>query len=59
MDHSNLQEKYVPTWQIFHDAGMNVSQSSNVTQRDLSLEEKLSLNLIGADVGSLMHMKLR
>ena len=59
MDHHNLQEKYVPTWQIFRDAGLNVSSSPNVTQKDLTLDEKLNLNLIGADVGSLMHMKLR
>jgi len=59
MDHTNLKEEYVPTWQIFHDAGMKVTATKNVTQRTLSLEEKLTLNLIGADVGSLMHMKLR
>lgn len=62
-----LAEPYVPTYQKFKAAGMNVAASVNTTQHNLTAAQLAQLNLVGIDPNpvdsryatGLMHTKTR
>lgn len=59
MDYNNINEPYVQTYARFRDAGLAVAPFRNTTQKELTPQQLASLNLIGAKVTGIMHMKLR
>ena len=57
MDYNNINQPYVHTYDEFKAAGLKVASSKSVSQKDLSVSEKATLNLIGIKVEKLARVE--